>query len=70
MDITHLEKAWKDYTEAKTSDGLTSFGLLNLVAWMGERMGPVLEEVRRLQPGVLRVFVKAGVVECLEGLLA
>lgn len=48
LDITHLEKAWEDYR----GDGFTDIGKLNLVAWMGERMGRVLQEIRILRTQV------------------
>lgn len=70
MDITRLEKAWKDYQEGRKTGSLTDWGLINLTSWMGERMGPVLAEIRRLreQAGTVEIYIKAGVVEAVEGL--
>lgn len=49
MDITHLEKAWKNYQEGKKTESLTTWGLINITSWMGERMGLMLAEVHRLR---------------------
>ena len=48
LDITSLEKAWEDYR----GDEFNDIGKLNLVAWMGERMGWVLQEIRMLRAHV------------------
>jgi len=48
LNITGLERAWAHYQRKI----LTGYGQLNLAAWMGERMGPVLEEVRTLRERV------------------
>lgn len=48
LDITELEKSWRIYT----AGNLTGIGLLNQVAWMGERMGLVLQEIRILRTQV------------------
>jgi len=48
LDITSLERAWEDYQ----GNNLTDFGKINLAAWMGERMGRVLQEIRILRTQV------------------
>ena len=46
LDIAPLEKTWDDYLH---DDNYTNFGKLNLVAWLGERTGPMLAEIKRLR---------------------
>ena len=46
LDITSIEKAWEDY---QNNDMFNDIGKLNLVAWMGERMGHVLQEIQTLR---------------------
>ena len=41
LDISGLEETWEDYKNGNLND----MGKLNLVAWMGERMGLVLREI-------------------------
>ena len=57
LDITWLEKTWEDY---KNDDKYNTIGKLNLAAWMGERMGLVLREIRilRTQVEVLQAILK------------
>jgi len=49
LDITSLEKTWDDYI---SNEKYNDIGRLNLVAWMGERMGLALQEIRTLRTQV------------------
>lgn len=54
LDIAGLEETWEDY---KNSDKLNYLGRLNLAAWMGKRMGPVLEEIERLRAEIAQCHI-------------
>ena len=48
LDITELERAWRIYE----AGNLTGVDKTNSAAWMGERMGLVLREIRILRTQV------------------
>ena len=63
LDITSLEKAWREYKEARKSGSLTDWGLINLTSWMGERTGSVLQEIRMLRTQVKDLQVQMNDIE-------
>jgi hypothetical protein len=44
--LQRFEKTWQEYL---TDDSYNDIGKLNLVAWLGERAGAMLSEIRALQ---------------------
>ena len=52
LNLAYMERTWNDY---KHDDALNTIGKLNLVAWMGERMGLALKEVYRLRARVAKL---------------